>query len=594
MSDRFNKYPTKRMPEVNKNAPPDYFGDNNIDDTVENAHTDAQHDFDDDFEYDVEQETKPSYVERRREWLENKSRPQPNASRRSEYGTRTPRRTRATSVVDDYDDFDDYDDDISRKPTYRNSASIAEKGKMALVGMYIFILFIAVALCIVAVVVVINLFRENAPDLNNIIGERDPSIVDNDPPPQAMRPQIENMDGMITRIDTATMELDIVNVDSLNAYTFPIADDVTLRNRDNTAMTFSQLRIGQLVEVSYDINPDVPIITEMREHTRSIFRNEQRNVHINLENNTVSVGTEAFLFNSQTLVIHRGDRIPIGQIRPSDSVSITALPVDRQRPDRGAIAWVIQLDSASGTFMVANAGHIVNGRIIIGNLHPLLLHELNEPIDIPEGPHRVEIEGDNIDTIIENIIISPGQPFVLNLGDIELNQATLEFDITPAGATVFINDERVTGNSTNVDFGTHAIRVEHAGYISHEAEIIVNESTTSISVDLEAEITTARLTISTIPINAHILVDGVQVGTSSPNIVLELEPGTYLISARVDGFFEYNMFITLTQQQEAVRTISLTRIPDDIDEPEPGNQDGDNNQGSFIPPLPPPLPPPAP
>jgi len=564
MSDnRFKDFPTKRIPSIDKKKP-DYFADFYEDEEYEDDDYDDSYE-DDDYdtaEYDQEYDARPGGTARRRV---------DHSSQMRSYEERKARRNR----------------NGGGQYGNRRKSSIREKSKAAITALYIGLLVVVVAVCVTALILGFQWLMREGPTPDDFLPR--PPITENgnddEQDSQAVtgRPDIRTFSAMITGITTNSRGLTLLNIDTETSISMPLDEDADIINRMGSAMYFSQLRIGQLVDIRYDAR--FPQIVEIRENARAWNRDARTNVQINIENRTISVGHEAFEFNSQTLVMHRGEHIPISQIRPADSVSIMGL---------GIMAWLIELDSASGSLQLTNTDHIVNGRIAIGNLHPLFLDEITDPIDIPEGPHVINVEGDNIEPFQETITIVAGQIRTLSLGDIALTQATIEIDVTPANAFIFINDQRVQpmAGMLQVDFGEMTIRVEREGYITEERELYIDSPTNSLTFDLEEEVVIAHIVLFTTPSNAEIYVNGNFVGRATPSITLQVHPGVYNIVARATGYMDYNASIMVSAGDEITRNITLTPVvthtPDHNLNIPP--QHGENEGGGFgIPPPPPPI-----
>ena len=125
---------------------------------------------------------------------------------------------------------------------------------------------------------------------------------------------------------------------------------------------------------------------------------------------------------------------------------------------------------------------------------------------------------------------------------------------TPAGATVFVDDQRrgVTPLTLqNVELGTRRVRIQRDGYTAEERQIALTRSrpSRSLEVDLErAPLTrstgttskppaarTGTLVIESRPSGATIILNGRQVG-STPMTIDDLEPGFYTVQLQLETF----------------------------------------------------------
>ena len=538
LDNRFKHYNTKKMPEVQKEKPQDIREQyKNRRYTQEEQDQQAQ-------KYDEEYYPEPEDDYQDQDQYQDDEYPD-----------------------DGYDDayYDDAYDDrpIKKDPNrqygprsdYRQPAS-----KTAFTALYIGLLVIAIAICITVFVLVFQWVRNqgggpNLLDRENPISNDNNNEDDEENGAYGIRVNIENMSAMITGISIEPRGLVLLDLDNLLTNDIPLYQDTEILDRYDNNMTFSNLRIGQLVNISYDAT-ELEILT-IQENPDAWERGERTNVNVDVDNRRIFAGVESFDFNNQTLVLHRGEPFPIEQIGPGDSITIIGIRTT---------AWVIQIDASTGSVEVLGADNIINGRITIGNLHPLFLSEISQPIDVPEGQHRIVIEGDNINTFSDDIMVIQGQTMPLNLGNIEITRAALSINVTPSTANIFVNGDSFSSNPTLLPFGEHTIRVEHEGYEGEERTITLEEPTTTISFTLEAEeveeeILTGTAVIFTTPSGATVYVDGQQAGVAMPNVVLELDPGTYSITARMAGYLDHAIVVTLTAGQEVTQSISLQPIP---------------------------------
>jgi len=432
-----------------------------------------------------------------------------------------------------------YDNNRRRPPARRENDS---KQKFALI--YIGLLAFAVIACVVAAILAFRWISDfsfdgfDRPEPPPIIGGENGAngVI-------AGNREINSMVALITSISTNPRGLTVLNIETETTSQMALDDDVIFRNRIGNPMAFTQLRIGQLMEVEYDA--DSAEITVIRESQHAWEHRAQTGVHVNTENRTISIPHEdPFRFTSQTLFLHNGEPFSVGQIGPMDAVTIVGI---------GTTAWLIQLDASHGFLEITNFDEIENGTITIGLLHPLPLDEIVEPITLSDGTHRIIVEGSNIETFIENIVIAQGQTLTFSLEDVQPRLANLHIVTSPTGSTIFVNGEEAQ-SPVSIVFGEHTIRVEREGYEPQERTITVADRIMSERFELEPihripDPHQALLDIRTIPTQAHIYINGVFAGTS--NLAIPVPAGVHTITARLPGHQDNTIQRTVTAGEEA-------------------------------------------
>jgi len=430
----------------------------------------------------------------------------------------------------------------NRRPAPKKNNS---KQKFAI--FYIGLLFVAVVVCIVVFVFAFRWAMESTPDI--IIPDTPDIIAGDENGHIAANREIENMVALVTSISTDPRGLTLLNIETETTRHMPFDGDVILRNRAGNPMAFTQLRVGQLMEIQYDT--DSLEVTAVRESQHAWEHRAQTGVHVNTDNRTISIPHEQpFSFTSQTLFLHDGEPFSVGQIGPMDAVTIIGI---------GTTAWLIQLDASHGFLEITNFAEIVDGTITIGTLHPLPLNEIVEPITLSDGTHRIIVEGANIETFIENIVIAQGQTLTFSLEDVQPRMSSLHIVTSPTGATIFVNGEEAQSPIT-IGFGEHIIRVEREGYEPQERVVTVSDRVMSERFELEAihrvpDPHQALLDIRTIPTQAHIYINGVFAGTS--NLAIPVPPGVHTITARLPGHQDSTIQRTVAAGEEADLLIVL-------------------------------------
>jgi len=539
LDNRLKDSPTKRLPAKGQKESEIVLQDDN-DTEIFGDHHDT----------DEEQNTRPTSGAR--------SRTERRTNRRYNNEERPPRRRPEEYVG-------------STRPRQRSGISTKEKVKSAFTAAYIAMLVVAVAVCIIVFIVAFRWVVESGPNIGGLI--TDPPDNGTETTEPAGRPQIHTFTAQITEISSNPRALTLFDIEANNWRTLPLQDEANINNRSNNPIYFTQLRIGQLVEISYDARRDH--ITTVRESVRARELTDRSNVHVNMENRTISVGHEVFNFNNNTLVLCQNGRdLDLASIGREDSINIISY---------GTTAWLIQMYTSHGFLQILGANLIQNGTITIGDMLPLSLGSITEPLSINEGLHRIVVEGSNINTFIDNISIEPGRTLPLDLGRIELHMTTLYIETTPEGANIYINDELLdSSGSVVLPYGQHTIRVEYEGYEPHMRTVNLTTPTHNISIDLVAIPQYGSIMLFTNPPNAEIFINNEPVGRSPFN--QELPPGTHTVTARLPGWADYTIFVTLAPGQDYSRIMYLVAatVPP---ETQPPTTSEDDSTAPTRPPL---------
>jgi PEGA domain/Protein kinase domain len=152
---------------------------------------------------------------------------------------------------------------------------------------------------------------------------------------------------------------------------------------------------------------------------------------------------------------------------------------------------------------------------------------------------------------------------------------------TPAGATVFVDDERrgVTPMALqNIELGTRRVRIQRDGFNVEERQINLTRSRPSRSVDVRLTraapaprpappapatpaVRTGSLVIESRPIGATIVLNGREVGTT-PMTIDDLEPGTYTVQLQLPNFRPIRTTVRVVAGSRARAAASLVNIQD--------------------------------
>ncbi|MCL1846046.1 MAG: PEGA domain-containing protein [Defluviitaleaceae bacterium] len=454
--------------------------------------------------------------------------------------------------------------------------------KAVFTGFFIAFLMLAIGLVLVGLLILISNVN-SAVDGMPFFACSDPAVppdaIVNNPAEPVVLVDMSSQTSMITGISIsgATRTLTLLDITTHRTADFNVPEDTRILDRHNGPLTFGELRVGNMIDISYDRNTSN--IAALNESRQAWTRPGRTNVNIDIEDFTVTLGNESWNFNSQTLVLYRGEPFSITQVRPINSVTLIG---------QGDTVWLVQVDAAHGFLQFTNTDMVANPRIMIGTNIVLGPEDITSDIDLAEGSHRIMIEGDNIEPFIDEIVIHQGQTTRLNMGDIPLRAAIINIAVSPDDAIIIVNGEEHENTApAQVEFGENLVRVEREGFIPQEQQLDISQAISWLTFELVEISHEGTLVIFTVPTNAEIFVDNVFVG-HSPH-TQSVAPGNITVTARLPGHADSQTSIIVTgnETEDIMRHLMLSPDTGDPLQGQPPHQVDPINTPAPFPTLPP-------
>ena len=443
------------------------------------------------------------------------------------------------------------------------------KRKNTFAVFYIITMLIGVVVCITLFALA---YQTLVPD--RIMAGNPPSA-DESGQPEFVRLDHDRVLGMVTAMETFGHRVMTVHLlDSGRASRFNMTDTTTVTDRRGNPIAFGEINLGQIVEI--DFNASTMDMSSVALSGRAWEQTHRGNFIIDLEAATLTIGNQVYSYSSRTLVLSNNEHFSIGLINPEDTITIVGYD------DK---IWSIRIEGGHGFIRFANAERIVNGTITIGNSVFVTLEDLdNQPVSVMEGTHRVIVNGQNIETFMADVVVRQGQTVVVDLtADMTLRHGTLQLILNEPTADIFINGEQVELENTTVqlEFGTHLLRAEAAGFIPIQEEIVMEQPFMQIELMLARDESAAQILIETFPSDAQIFLNHAYMGNSP--ITIEVEFGANSIIARRAGYEDQTLNIMVDAASPRQYLLHLVQLPMHL--PPFENQPGFNN--NYLPPPPP-------
>jgi len=414
-----------------------------------------------------------------------------------------------------------------------------------------FAIFYAITM-IVGVVVCVTLF---AVGYNTLVAPRiraeSVATIPTEPEVEFVRAEYEQFLGMITDIDRfAPGGLTIHLIESGRNDRFAMSENTSVVDRRGFPMGFGELALGHIVQISVDPNTGNTAAVALSAHAWEI---QPSNFNIDLNATTITVGNRVYGYNSNILVLNQGEPTSIALVGRGDSITMRGID---------DTVWSVRVDTSTGFIRFDNANRIVEPTVTVGNF----IHTTIEPgrlISVPEGLHRVIVNGQNIDTFARDVVVRQGETVGVDLAvESSLRQGTLQLILNEPNASVFLNGMEVQLENTmvEVEFGEYVLRVEADGFLPIQEDIIIEQPFTRLDLNLERDTPaeTAVILIETFPSGALISVGDFIVGNSP--VSMQIHHGSHTITAQLAGHEERSLHIVVDQTSQRQYLIPLTQI----------------------------------
>ncbi len=398
-----------------------------------------------------------------------------------------------------------------------------------------------------------------------------------------------NYDSIDTAIlvdkNTEEKTVKLLNLETGKRYTLIYDGASYLYNKFDEAIALTQIEVGDIVDVTF--MRERKRLNTMKESSECFSYDSISNHTIDVENRTVTVGTEYYSISDDVVVLLKGAEISLSEINACDKIKISGF---------NHVISSIQIKQGHGYLKLVNDSFFIGGWIEVGQTLIQPIKE-NMRLVVPEGTYRVLITSGTSGGEKE-VTIESGREILLDISDLEIMETKtggIIFSITPMSATVIIDGEVVDSSKiVNMDYGIHQLTISEPGYTSITQYLKVGAQLASISVVLDPEkdteslvegdgetgtqasttgtpitsttnstandvgtVTTTYTVMIEAPIGAEVYVDGTYVGIAPTNF--PKVAGYHVITLRKTGYEARNYTMEVDKEQKSV-TYSFSEL----------------------------------
>ena len=356
----------------------------------------------------------------------------------------------------------------------------------------------------------------------------------------------ETITAMITGLDLNNRIVSLHNTETRESVNTFVTTATDLRGRFNQILIFTELRIGDLVQLTY--NPDNNNAAHLRQlDTDTVWEHRfVTGVAVDYTSRTLMYDGNMYIFNNETMILNQGQPDTMLSIGPLTMMSLRGL---------GNTVWFVEIERGYGTVQFLNNLSVINGFIQIGLEETVQLGADISPLDqivqLSEGTHTIIVDGDNIARFIDEIEVVAGQTIQVDLSELEVIGGALNINVTPATATVSVNGMSVdTEEPLMLQFGALRVVAQYAGHQPFDEVIEFDTHNQHLPIVLmlqpysptipggfvpvDPSEPTTRVEFRSVPLGANVFIDG-QFRGQTP-LVINVEQGQRNISLQLEGF----------------------------------------------------------
>jgi|GEM_PF-3673856 len=165
--------------------------------------------------------------------------------------------------------------------------------------------------------------------------------------------------------------------------------------------------------------------------------------------------------------------------------------------------------------------------------------------------YNLRLVKDKYDTVEETIMVTEDGSNNFNY-TLRKNTSTLKIQTTPADCDIYLNNEKMSGNSKEVSAGEHKIKIIKSGYDDIEATVIVEKGIDKTEI-FNLQKNTSILTINTTPANCDIYLNNEKLDGNSK----EVSAGKYKVEVKKEGYYDNRLTVDVQKGQNKTVNISL-------------------------------------
>ncbi len=281
---------------------------------------------------------------------------------------------------------------------------------------------------------------------------------------------------VLVKKNTEEGTITFLNLEKNRTYTLSVVGTTTIYDKYGEALALDQVKEGEVVDITF--LKDKKRLNSLSLSPLAWSNEDISRYEINPTRKTITIGSEVFQLNDNTLFFSLGKQVELMDLNPVDHLTVKGM---------GSNVLSVSVTKGHGYLRLKNDAQFEGGFIEIGSS---IIHVITEDmlLTVPEGNYQVTISH-SLGGGKKNVNITRNKEVELDIGDLQIEapkEGMVIFSMSPSDATLYVDGDKVdTSTAVNLPYGIHQIIARADGYATLTSYIKVASESGGIDVTLD-------------------------------------------------------------------------------------------------------------
>lgn len=284
--------------------------------------------------------------------------------------------------------------------------------------------------------------------------------------------------GVVKKIDTSQKRITIFDIETKFDQDFSYTGGTDVKDRYGTIVAMSQIAVGEIVDINYKSKKSE--IVKLHVSNAAWEYKGVNSLSINKSDKIMQIADRKYKYAETLLIVDDNELISLMEVNKKDELMVKGI---------GSDIYSITVTKGHGYIRLKNYNDFIGGYVQIGYDTMLPVTE-NMLIVVREGSYNLvmmkgDLRGDKA------VRIEPNKEITIDMSEFQMpaeQKGDVNFVITPAGATLTINDVNVNYEEPiEFNYGDYNVKVSLRGYKDFTGILTVGKPYQNIEIALVPE-----------------------------------------------------------------------------------------------------------